>query len=136
MPERVGRMVALGALNLTLMAVPVFAQSQERVHFATGNDNASLEATVTGDEHRDYLLGARAGQTMGVSIIQQGDGQAYFNILPPGSTGEAIYIGSTDGDDGSVELPVDGDYTIRVCLMGGDRDSGRKVPFMLSMAIM
>jgi hypothetical protein len=89
---------------------------------------------VTGHGYRDYLLGAAAGQTMGVSLIT--DGTAYFNILPPGGDGVAIYNGSMDGLDASVRLPSDGDYTIRVYLLGDDRDSGRTVPFTLSMTIM
>ena len=80
-----------------------FAQSSERVNFAAGNDNAAVEASVTGDGYRDYVLGAAAGQTMGVSLVT--DGTAYFNILPPGSDGKAIYIGSMDGPDASVTLP-------------------------------
>jgi hypothetical protein len=104
------------------------------VNFAAGNDNAAVEAEVIGDGYKDYILGAAAGQTMGVSLIT--DGTAYFNILPPGSDGEAIYIGSIDGNDASVKLPAAGDYTIRVYLMGNDKDSGRTVPFTLSMTIM
>jgi hypothetical protein len=130
------QVIAAAAAACLLAIVPAAAQSTDRVQFAPGNDNASVEATVTGDAYRDYVLGARAGQTMGVSIIQQGQGHAYFNVLPPGSSGEAIYIGSSEGDDASVELPRDGDYTIRVYLMGDYRDSGRSVPFMLSMTIM
>jgi hypothetical protein len=110
------------------------AQSSERVSFAAGNDNSAIEASVTGDGYRDYVLGASAGQTMAVSLIT--DGNAYFNILPPGSQGEAIFIGSNEGADASVTLPADGDYTIRVHLMGDDADSGVTVPFTLSMTIM
>ena len=80
------------------------------------------------------MLGAAAGQTMAVSLITEGT--AYFNILPPGSSGEAIFVGSTEGMDASVELPETGDYTIHVYLMGNDRDSGQTVPFMLSMTIL
>lgn len=116
------------------MGCAALAQSSDRVNFAAGNDNAAVEASVTGHGYRDYVLGAAAGQTMGVSLIT--DGTAYFNILPPGGDGVALYIGSIDGRDASVELPSDGDYTIRVYLMGDDRDSGRTVPFTLSMSIM
>jgi len=122
------------ALTLLLMSGIVLAQSSKRVKFAAGNDNAAVESSVTGNDYKDYVLGAAAGQTMGVSLIT--DGTAYFNILPPGSDGEAIYIGSMDGNDASVELPAAGDYTIRVYLMGNDRDSGATVPFTLSMTIM
>jgi hypothetical protein len=111
------------------------AQSREEVHFTAGNDNAAVEASVTGQEYKDYVLGASAGQTMGVSLIT--DGTAYFNILAPeGEAVPAIYVGSMDGNDASVELPEDGDYTIRVYLMGNDKDSGATVPFTLSMTIM
>lgn len=110
------------------------AQNAERVNFASGNDNAAVEASVTGDGDRDYILGAVAGQTMSVSLSSEGN--AYFNILPPGSQGEAIFNGSIDGQNATLELPADGDYTIRVYLMGGDAENGRTVPFTLSMTIM
>ena len=72
---------------------------------------------------------------MGVSLVT--DGSAYFNILPPGSTGEAIYNSSIDGNDATgVSLPASGDYVVRVYLMGADEDEGRTVPFTLSMSIM
>jgi hypothetical protein len=120
---------------ISAATISVSAQSRERVSFAAGNDNAAVEATVTGQEYRDYLLGAQSGQTMGVSLITEGS--AYFNILPPGSTGEAIYNSSIDGNDATgIVLPAEGDYTIRVYLMGNDEDSGATVPFTLSMVIM
>ncbi len=126
---------ALTAALVSLPAVALLAQSTARVQFAAGNDNAAVRASITGDEYRDYLLGARAGQAMSVSLIT--DGSAYFNILPPGSTGEAIYNGSMDGNDAiNVRLPRSGDYTIRVYLMGADADENRTVPFTLSMTIM
>ncbi|HRW15401.1 MAG: hypothetical protein KDJ78_12935 [Rhodobacteraceae bacterium] len=131
---RTFRLGAVTALALVLASGMVLAQSSERVRFAAGNDNAAVEAEVTGDAYRDYVLGAAAGQTMAVSLIT--DGTAYFNILPPGSDGAAIFVGSNDGMDASVELPDTGDYTIRVYLMGNDKDSGQTVPFTLSMTIM
>jgi len=110
------------------------AWAGERIHFARGNDNAAVKGQVTGHAHHDYVLGARAGQTMSVSLIAKGN--AYFNILPPGSPDAAIFIGSRDGADARVRLPADGDYTIRVYLMGNAKDSGHTVPFTLSVTIM
>ena len=72
---------------------------------------------------------------MSVSLITKGT--CYFNILPPGSNGEAIYNGSMDGNDAiGIKLPKNGDYTIRVYLMGNDKDSGQTVHYQLSMTIM
>ncbi len=64
---------------------PALPQNWERMSFAAGNNNAAVEASVTGDGYLEYVLGASAGQTMGVSMIA--DGSAYFNILPPRKPG-------------------------------------------------
>jgi hypothetical protein len=46
-------------------------------------------------------------------------GDAFFNILPPGSSDVAIYNSSIDGNGATaIRLPASGDYTIRVYLMG------------------
>ena len=129
------RTVLVGAaLLLAGLAHPASAQSRERVKFAKGNDNTSVNGKVTGAGYHDYLLGAKAGQTMAVSLIT--DGSAYFNILPPGSTDVAIHNSSIDGNDATgIKLPKSGDYTIRVYLMGADADGGATVPFTLSMGI-
>lgn len=44
-----------------------------------------------------------AEQQMYVSLSTKGT--AYFNILPPGSSGEAIYNSSMSGNDGGVTPP-------------------------------
>jgi hypothetical protein len=129
--------LAAPALLATLalgLALPAATQAGERIHFVRGNDNAAVRGSVTGGHHRDYVLGARASQTMSVSLTAKGN--AYFNILPTGSKDVAIFIGSRDGEKASVRLPSNGDYTIRVYLMGDAKDSGRTVPYTLSVAIM
>jgi hypothetical protein len=131
--------LAAALLMLALAAPAALAQDQARVEFEAGNDNAAINGTITGDEYIDYLLGARAGQEMAVSLIpgeSNGDANIYFNILPPGSTGEAIYIGSIDGlDVTGVALPETGDYTIRVYQLGNDADTGKTTGFMISVGI-
>ncbi|QYZ69986.1 hypothetical protein [Neotabrizicola shimadae] len=127
-------------LALSPLASPVLAQDQARVEFEKGNDNAAINGTIVGDEYIDYLLGAKKGQKMAVSLIpgeSNGNGTVYFNILPPGSTGEAIYNGSIDGLDATgIVLPKNGDYVIRVYQMGDDADSGKTTAFMISVGIM
>jgi hypothetical protein len=130
-----GILACAAALAISAMTADLaMAQHREHVHFAAGNDNAAIDSSVKGNEYRDYILGAKAGQTMGVSLITKGN--AYFNILPPGSNDVSIFTGSMDGQDASVKLPSDGNYTIRVYLMGNDKDAGKTVPFTLSMTIM
>lgn len=133
---------ALAAVFVTVAALPLaaFAQEQSRVSFEAGNDNATINGTVIGDEYIDYLLGAQAGQSMSVSLIPEeatGMANVYFNILPPGSAGEAIYNGSILGPDATgITLPADGDYTIRVYQLGDDADDGRTTAFRISVSIM
>jgi hypothetical protein len=130
----------LAGLALAISAGIALAQTQSRVAFEAGNDNSAVDGKVTGQEYVDYLLGAKAGQAMGVSLTvneSDGNGTVYFNILPPGSSGEAIYNSSSDGNDAvNVMLPADGDYTIRVYQMGNDEDTGKTSSFTISVVIM
>ncbi len=135
------RMASLiAAVGIAVSGGFAMAQSTSRVSFEAGNDNAAVDGKVTGQEYVDYLLGAKAGQAMGVSLIvnsSDGNGTVYFNILPPGSSGEAIYNSSSEGNDAvNVPLPADGDYTIRVYQMGNDEDTGKTSSYTISVMIM
>jgi hypothetical protein len=123
-------------LYASLVAIPLAAaQESTRVKFSAGNDNAAVEGVVKGNAYHDYLLGAKAGQNMSVSLITQGS--ASFNILPPGSNDVAIYNSSVNGNDATgIALLADGDYKIRVYLMGNDKDTGKTVKYMVSVVIM
>ncbi|WP_171124247.1 MULTISPECIES: hypothetical protein [unclassified Ruegeria] len=130
------------ALALTLacigFATSASAQSVADVKFETGNYGTMVNGTVTGNEYFDYRLGAKAGQELFAELQvsdTNGYGVIYFNILPPGSDGAAIYNGSINGNTARVELPEDGDYTIRVYLMGNDRDSDKTVGYNLELSI-
>ena len=109
------------------------------VQFEPGNFGTRISGTITGDEYADYRLGAKKGQKLFLEVTvdgTNGDGTVYANVLPPHSSGEAIYIGSMDVDNSeTVELPEDGQYTIRVYLMGNDRDAGRTVGFGVDVSI-
>ena len=132
------RTIALAAMLVTLHGAPSVAQTTIPVEFAAGAVSATVNGSVIGQDYADYVLGASAGQTMTVDLTvtgTNGDGVVYFNILPPGSDGEAIYNGSMDGRSASVELPQDGDYIVRVYLMGNDADTGKTVGFTIQVSI-
>jgi hypothetical protein len=130
------RFLVVPLLATLAMTSPLLAQESHRVQFESGNDNASADGSVTGSGYVDYLLGAKAGQTMAVSISSE-NGMPYFNILPPGSSGEAIYNSSSNGNDATgIKLTADGEYIIRVYLMGNEADQSKAIQYILSMAIM
>jgi hypothetical protein len=93
-----------------------YAQARtERVHFAKGSSSASIKGQIKGDAMVDYQVRAAAGQTITVTL-KESNPQNYFNVLPPGSAGVAMFVGQ-DGSDYEGILPTDGDYTVRVYLM-------------------
>lgn len=88
---------------------------QEKVQFANGASSAVIKGQLKGDAMVDYLVRAAAGQTLSVKL-QQTNAQNYFNVMPPGSTGSAMFVGDS-GENYSGVLPADGDYIVRVYLM-------------------
>lgn len=131
------RSFVLGLIAALFPSVAL-AQSVQEVTFAPGNFGTMVSDEVTGNDYDDFTLGAAAGQEMFVELTvaeTDGNGTIYFNILPPGSTGEAIYIGSIDGNTMTVDLPEDGVYTIRVYLMGNDEDTGKTVSYNMDLSV-
>lgn len=109
------------AAAAVLMAAPAAAQApikQQRVQFAKGTSAATIKGTIKGYNSIDYLVGARAGQTMTVSM-KASNGASYFNIIAPGETDVAFYTGQNGDPLNSYTgtLPANGDYKIRVYLM-------------------
>ena len=86
------------------------------LQFAKGASSATVKGSLKGRQTIDYKLRARAGQTMSVTL-KTGNTANYFNVLPPGSSDVAVFVGSTGGNEWSGQLAADGEYKIRVYLM-------------------
>ena len=127
--------VLIIAAALAMPWDPLSAQGirQERVSFHAGASSATLSGSIKGDEIIDYKLGAKAGQTMSVSM-KTSNGANYFNVLPPGSDA-AIANGSTLGNEWTGTLPVDGDYTVRVYLMRSAARRNETAKYTLTVGI-
>ncbi|WJF89931.1 hypothetical protein QS306_12605 [Paraburkholderia bonniea] len=94
------------------------------LQFAAGGSGARATGHLKGTRlgARDYLLTAKAGQTMTVTLDTRST-STYFNVLPPNSS-EALYRGELDGQQHwTGQLPLDGAYRVRVFL---NRAAGRK----------
>jgi hypothetical protein len=121
---------------LALTAAPSFAQPdivKRPVQFAKGKSGATIKSSITGDQTVDYTLHAAAGQTMTVKL--SGASVVYHNVMPPGSTGEALFVGSRDGNVSTTTLPASGEYTLRIYQMGHAKTSGKRSNFTLDVAI-
>jgi membrane-bound inhibitor of C-type lysozyme len=106
----------------------------QRVQFASGATSATVEDRIVGYEGVDYVLNAQAGQYANISMATD-NGANYFNILPPGSNDEAIFVGSTSGNQYEGTLPTSGDYKIRVYLMRSAARRDEAANYRLEMIV-
>ncbi|CCG40766.1 SH3 domain-containing protein [Magnetospirillum molischianum] len=108
-----GRFLAEAAC--TTAAPPDEDRRIETIRFTEGTSSTTIRRRIKGREYVDYLLRAKAGQTLEASLTAS-NGQNYFNINPPG-TDVSMFVGSMSGDHVKRVIPDDGDYTVRVYLM-------------------
>ena len=109
------------ALFATAIVLPtlVAAQAdirQERVNFNAGTTGAMIEGSIKGYDVVDYLVQAKEGQLMDVSMATDNTA-SYFNILAPGEDSAAFFIGSVSENQYEGALTATGDYKLRVYMM-------------------
>ena len=106
----------------------------ERVQFERGKNSATIESSITGYAIVDYVLGARQGQYMNVSMATD-NGANYFNILAPGEDQVALFNGSFNDNQFEGVLPATGDYKIRVYMMRSAARRNEVATYRLEMII-
>jgi hypothetical protein len=129
--------IGLLACFLLLTAPVSFAADgirTERVNFKKGDKSAVIEASIKGYETVDYVLGARVGQYMNVSLATK-HGATYFNILAPDPKEVAIFNGSVSQNQFEGTLPSSGDYKIRVYMMRSAARRNEVAHYRLEMII-
>jgi hypothetical protein len=127
----------LMACFLLLTAPMCFAGTDirtERVHFKKDANSAVVEASIKGYETVDYVLGAKAGQYMNVSLATK-HGATYFNILAPGENEVAMFNGSVSQNQYEGTLPASGDYKVRVYMMRSAARRNEVAHYRLEMII-
>ena len=135
MRVRIGQLLMVCVLVAAgSMALAADGIESRPLQFSKGASSATVKGSLKGDKTIDYKLRARAGQTMSVTL-KTSNGANYFNVLPPGSTGEAIFVGSTSGNEWTGALPSDGEYTVRVYLMRSAARRNETADYTLSVGI-
>lgn len=129
----------LAPLSAAMMSVPAMAQSQikvERVSFAPGANRTVVVRTIRGHGTVDFLIRARAGQRLEASMTSS-NAAAYFNVLEPGSTDEAVYVGSMSSPFNNAGWTVQrsGDLRIRVYLHRAAANRGESASIRLNIAL-
>lgn len=135
MRVRIGRMLMMCALvAASSSALAADGIESRPLQFAKGTSSATVKGSLKGDTIIDYKLRAKAGQNMSVTL-KTSNGANYFNVLPPGSSGEAIFTGSTSGNEWTGPLPADGEYTVRVYLMRSAARRSETADYTLTVGI-
>ncbi len=129
-------LVTLVAATLLAMGSAAFATGiqTQPVQFAKSQSSATIKGAIKGDETIDYTLRAQAGQTMNVKLATSKSAN-YFNVLPPGSNDEALFVGSSGGNAWSGPLPADGEYKVRVYLMRSAARRNEAANYTLTVGI-
>lgn len=100
-----------------ILALPASADIETvPLHFDRKTSEANIKGILKGDRITDYLLRAKAGQTISI-VFKPSNNSAYVNVLPPDSADSAIFIGSAGGNEWTGTLPSSGDYRIRTYLI-------------------
>jgi hypothetical protein len=125
-------MFAALSILLTFFTSQASAQLRQRVRFAAGTHSATVTGTVRGYAYRDYVVNARAGQTIDVKLTSANDFAVFTVFLPNGDNLE----GAMESNKFSGELPSNGNYKIRVMMMRAEaRRRGSIANYKLRISI-
>lgn len=127
----------VAALTIMAGATPALAQRpihSEIVHFKKGATTARIEGRIKGYQVMDYVLAAKSGQYMNISMATK-NLAAYFNILAPGERDVAMFIGSIRGNQYEGVAPASGTYTVRVYMMRSAARRKETARYQLEMII-
>lgn len=131
--HRYGLLVLLLGFSSGIATASFAADKTQAVKFKPGASSATISGSIKGYDGVRYTLGARADQVMSVRL-KPSKSSCYFNVLPPDSD-EAIFIGSTSGNEFSGTLGVSGDYVIQVYLMRNAARRNETCKYSLTIGI-
>jgi len=125
-------LAALTTAGLAL-AQPAMGQQQTVVSFAKGTSSQTLKGSIKGDQDHSYLVDARAGQTMTVTLAST-KGSAEMNVWAPGND-TAISLGADDPYKVTVVLPTSGRYKVQVYQMRASARRGETANYTLTIGV-
>jgi hypothetical protein len=117
---------------IVFSASAAFAQTKTRVRFPAGTHGTAVKGTIRGYAYRDYVVGARGGQSMDVSLVASNSSTVVTVFAPDGNNLE----GAAEADGFRGVLPGGGDYVVRVLMMrSAARRKGSVSTYTLKISI-
>lgn len=117
---------------LLAAALSTTALAQSPAPIELTNGGAVVEGRVVGGDMASYRFTAKAGDDVSIALTAPTP-SANFNVLPLGDE-TAIFVGAVSGPEFQGTIPADGDYEIRVYLMGQAAQTG-SANFTLDIAL-
>ena len=121
------------AVLVPAASAPLWAQQVIPVRFPAGSTGTTFNGHIQGRQFKDYRIGLRAGQMLSVNMNTL-RGNPYFNVMEPGQTSVAIFVGSTSGSQMEVRTSKTGNYTIRVYQMRNDERRGAAADYRMTIS--
>ncbi len=118
-PRKLRALALVAIMLFATSALPMQATSVRRVRFPRGRTTTVLRGSIVNDGMNQYLLSARAGQTMSVHITSPRK-RAKFDVYPRDNRSALVSSGAEDTTDWEGSLPESGDYVISVYSVGGN----------------
>lgn len=100
------------AVSLLFSAKEISAQTKIRVRIAKGNTSAAVKGKISGYKYIDYLVKAKSGQKMSVSLISANTGCSFVIFYSDMKNVED----ATAVTDFTRNVDVTDDYIVRVLL--------------------
>lgn len=118
-----GKHLLLLLISVSFFSFVSIAQvTTKTLKIPQGKSSVSASGAIKGYASHDYKVSLSQGQSFKVTM-KSNKGSNYFNILPPGSTDEALFNGSINGNSFSGVASTAGVYTVRVYL---ERNAARQ----------
>jgi hypothetical protein len=124
--------VALLFASLPASALAGSEHRTQRVTFKDGS--ATIKDQIKGYQYVDYVFPAGAGESL-KTTLKTNRSSNYFNLLAPGETEVAFFVGSTSGDSYEGVASTSGDYTVRVYLMRSAARRGEVANYALTISL-
>ncbi|KKO64495.1 Inhibitor of g-type lysozyme precursor [Janthinobacterium sp. KBS0711] len=123
----------LAALVFTMPAWSAAPVHKENVELTAEKTVHNVKGKIKGYATAEYTVAGKAGQTLSVKL-KTNQPSNYFNIRQPGQD-EALFIGSTTGNNYQAKLPADGEYTVQVYLMRNAARRNAVASYSLEMGL-
>jgi hypothetical protein len=123
------------AVTLLLATSAAFAETEHLTqHVTFTNGRATVKGRIKGYQYVDYVFAVGAGESLNATL-KTDNNINYFNLLAPGETEIAFFIGSTSGNNYQGVASTSGDYTARVYLMRSAARRGESAHYTLTITL-